>query len=295
MTRGEFDRLAIELAAALDRSRATSTHTKRGQPRRRAAGGGPRATLDLPTRLLMTLLWLRAHPTSEVLGWLFGLEKPNAWEIVQATLAVLESLAGFPFERPAADRAKLGTKQAVFDAFPEVEIIIDGEGQPFQRPRGRGERKPFHSGKKERHTVESRILRTPEGRIGGVSETVPGSTPDLTMMRGDGVLDRLAEGEGAMADRAYAGARGDRPGVPSVVPTKATRGRPPSGDQKAANREISGGGGVGRPAGRGGALEGLGTDLRRAGVGGQKRPIAYCRTTLISILRFEPITCLRGP
>ena len=188
----------------------------------------------------MTLLWLRAHPTSEVLGWLFGLEKPNAWEIVQATLAVLESLAGFPFERPAADRAKLGTKQAVFDAFPEVEIIIDGEGQPFQRPRGRGERKPFHSGKEERHTVESRILRTPEGRIGGVSETVPGSTPDLTMMRGDGVLDRLAEGEGAMADRAYAGARGDRPGVPSVVPTKATRGRPPSGDQKAANREISG-------------------------------------------------------
>jgi hypothetical protein len=240
MTREEFDRLAIELAAALDRSRATSTHTKRGRPRQRAAGGGPRATLDLPTRLLMTLLWLRVYPTYEVLGWLFGLEKSNAWENVQATLAVLESLADFPFERPAADRAKLGTKEAVSDAFPEVKIIIDGKEQAFQRPQGWDEQKPFYSGKKKRHTVKNQILCTPEGRIGGVGETVPGSTHDLTMMRGDGVLDRLAEGEGAMADKAYTGAQGDRPGVPLVVPTKATRGHPLSEDQKAANREISG-------------------------------------------------------
>jgi hypothetical protein len=240
MTREEFDRLAIELAAALDRSRATSTHTKRGQPRQRAAGGGPRATLDLPTRLLMTLLWLRVYPTYEVLGWLFGLEKSNAWENVQGTLAMLESLADFPFERPAAGRAKLGTRQAVFDAFPEVKIIIDGKEQPFQRPQGWDEQKPFYSGKKKRHTVKNQILCTPEGRIGGVSETVPGSTHDLTMMRGEGVLDRLAEGEGAMADKAYTGAQRDRPGVPLVVPTKATRGRPLSEDEVAANRKISG-------------------------------------------------------
>jgi hypothetical protein len=240
LTREEFDHLAVDLAAALGRSRATSTHTKRGQPRQRAAGGGPRATLDLPTRLLMTLLWLRVYPTYEVLGWLFGLEKSNAWENVQDTLAILESLADFPFERPAADRAKLGTRQAVFDAFPQVKIIIDGKEQPFQRPRGWEEQKPFYSGKKKRHTVENQVLCTPEGRIGGVSATVPGSTHDLTMMRGEGVLDRLAEDEGAMADKAYTGAGGDRPGVPLVVPTKATRGHPLSEEQKAANRVISG-------------------------------------------------------
>jgi hypothetical protein len=43
----------------------------------------------------------------------------------------------------------------------------------------------------------------PEGRIGGVSDTAPGSTHDLTMMREDGPLDRLDEGESAMADKAY--------------------------------------------------------------------------------------------
>ena len=240
MTRVEFDRLAEDFAAARERSRAASTHTKQGQPRQRAVGGGPLATLDLPTRLLMTLLWLRVYPTYEVLGWLFGLEKSNAWENVQDTLAILESLADFRFERPASERAKLGTKQAVFDAFPEVKVIIDGKEQPFQRPQGWDEQKPFYSGKKKRHTVKNQILCTPEGRIGGVSETVPGSTHDLTMMRGDGVLDRLAEGEGAMADKAYTGAQKDRPGVSLVVPTKATRGHPLTEEQVAANRKISG-------------------------------------------------------
>jgi hypothetical protein len=240
MTRVEFDRLAEDFAAARDRSRAASTRTKRGQPRQRAAGAGSPATLDLPTRLLMTLLWLRVYPTYEVLGWLFGLEKSNAWENVQATLAVLETLADFPFERPAAERAKLGTKEAVFDAFPEVKVIIDGKEQAFRRPRGWEEQKPFYSGKKKRHTIKNQVLCTPKGRIGGVSATVPGSMHDLTMMRGDGVLGRLAEGEGAMADKAYTGAGGDRPGVPLVVPTKATRGHPLTREQVAANRVISG-------------------------------------------------------
>lgn len=240
MTREEFDCLAADLAAARERFQAASTHTKQGQPRQRAAGGGAPATLDLPTRLLMTLLWLRVYPTYEVLGWLFGLEKSNAWENVQATLAVLESLADFPFERPAAERAKLGTKEAVFDAFPQVKVIIDGKEQPFRRPQDWEKQKPFYSGKKKRHTIKNQVWCTPEGRIGGVSATVPGSTHDLTMMRGDAVLDRLGEGEGAMGDKAYTGVQGDRPGVPLVVPTRATRGHPLTEEQKAANRVISG-------------------------------------------------------
>jgi DDE superfamily endonuclease/Helix-turn-helix of DDE superfamily endonuclease len=240
LTREEFDRLAIDVAAARERCRAASTHTRRGQPRQRAAGAGPSATLDLATRLLMTLLWLRVYPTYEVLGWLFGLEKSNAWENVQDVLRVLETLADFPFERPAAARARLGTKEAVFDAFPEVRVIIDGKEQPFRRPQGWEEQKPFYSGKKKRHTIKNQVLCTPEGRVGGVSASVPGSTHDLTMMRGDGVLDRLPDGEGAMADKAYTGAQGDRPGVPLVVPTKATRGHPLTEGQVAANRVISG-------------------------------------------------------
>ncbi len=144
--------------------------------------------------LLMTLVWLRIYPTYEVLGWLFDLEKSNAWENVQDVLAVLATLADFPFERPAANRPKLATPAAVFAALPEVKIVIDGKEQPFRHPQGWDKQKPFYSRKKKRHTVKNQIICTPDGRIGGVSDTAPGSTHDLTLKHGDGALDRLDEG-----------------------------------------------------------------------------------------------------
>jgi DDE superfamily endonuclease/Helix-turn-helix of DDE superfamily endonuclease len=226
LTLEEFERLALALAAAHAGARAASTYTKKGTPRRRAAGAGAPPSLDRTDRLLMTLVWLRISPTYELLGWLFGLEKSNAWEDVQDPLAGLGTSADFPFERPAADRAKLATPAAVIAAFPEVKILIDGKEQPFRRPQGWDQQKPFSSGKKKRHTVQNQIVCTPEGRIGGVSDTVPGSTHDLTMMREDGALDRRDEGEAAMVDEAYTGGQKDRPGTPLVLPTKATRGPP---------------------------------------------------------------------
>jgi DDE superfamily endonuclease len=240
LTLEEFEPFATEFAAAHARARATSSHTKKGTPRRRAAGAGAPPSLDLTDRLLMAPVWLRIYPTDEVLGWLFDLEKSNAWENVQEALAVLGTSADFPFERPAAERAKLATPAAVIAAFPEVKILIDGKEQAFRRPQGWDQQKPFYSGKKKRHTVKNQIVCTPEGRIGGVSETAPGSTHDLTLMREDGILDRLDEGESAMADKADTGGQKDRPGTPLVVPTKATRGHPLTAEQRAANRVISG-------------------------------------------------------
>jgi hypothetical protein len=240
LTLAEFERLVAAFTAAHARARATSTHTKGGTPRRRAAGAGAPPRLAPADRLLMALFWLRVYPTYEVLGFFFGLEKSNAWENVQDVSAVLATLADFPFERPAPDRPKLATPAAVFAAFPAVKVVIDGKEQAFRRPGGWDEQKPFYSGKKKRHTVKNQVVCTPEGRIGGVSATVPGSTHDLTLMRDDGVLDRLDAGEAGMADKAYTGSAGDRPGVAMVVPAKATRGHPLTDERKAANRVISG-------------------------------------------------------
>src|SRR5512135_401237 len=239
LSREEFDRLAGEFTPARDRLRASSDRTKRGTPRQRAAGAGAPPARDPPTRLLITLVWLRIYPTYELLGWLFGLEKSNAWEAVQDAWAVLETLAEFPFEQPAVDRKKLATEQAVLDAFPQVAVIIDAKEQPFRRPRGWERQRPFSSGKKKRHTVKNQVACRPDGRIGAVNATVPGSTHDLTVLRGDGLLDRLDADEGAMGDKAYTGAQEDRPEIPVVVPTKATRGHPLTQEQTAANRVIS--------------------------------------------------------
>src|SRR4051794_11534619 len=101
LTRAEFDRLYDQFAEAEAEAgrRAAATRTKRGgRPRRRAAGAGHPFALDGRTRLVMGLVWLRVYPTYEVLGWLFDLDKSNAWHNVQGVLAALETLADFPFE-----------------------------------------------------------------------------------------------------------------------------------------------------------------------------------------------------
>jgi IS5 family transposase len=240
LTRAEFDHLFEAFEAAAEAHRAARTHTRRGHRRlRRAAGAGHPHGHDVRTRLAMALVWLRVYPTYAVLGILFGVDKPVAWHTVQDVLEVLEALADFPFDRPGKDRTALGTTDEVMAAFPQVRVIIDAKEQGFQRPTGWEEQKPFYSGKKKRHTVKNQVVCTPGGRIGSVSRTAPGRTHDLTVLRHDGVLDRLPADAGVMTDKGYVGVDKDAGRRPVVIPAKATRNHPLTDDQKAANRVIS--------------------------------------------------------
>jgi hypothetical protein len=235
----EFDRLFGDVLAADQRRVATTTTTKDGQPRQRAVGAGRHPDHDLRDRLLMTLFWLRVYPSYSLLGWLFGLDKANAWRNVQDTLALLDTLPDFPFDRPTRDRKKVKSAAALFEEFPAVRLIVDAKEQPFRRPDGWDHQKAFYSGKKKQHTVKYQVGVTPEGRVGTVSVSVPGSVHDLTLLRGSGLLDRLEEGEGVMTDKAYLGADVGRPGLRVVLPFK----RPPKGElsqsQKGYNRRVS--------------------------------------------------------
>ena len=240
LTRPEFDRLFGEYAAAADAHRAARTHTKRGSRRlKRAAGAGHPHDLDPRTRLLLALVWVRVYPTYELLGWLFGLDKSSAWHNAQDVLEVLEGMTDFPFDRPGKDRPKLGTADAVMAAFPAVRAVIDAKEQAFRRPAGWDEPKPFYSGKKKRHTLKNQVVCTPSGRIASVSRTAPGRTHDLTVLRHDGVLDRLPADAGVMTDKGYVGVEADAGGRPVVIPAKAARNRPLTDEQKASDRVIN--------------------------------------------------------
>jgi hypothetical protein len=235
----EFDRLFGDLAAAHRRHLDRTTTTKDGQPRQRAVGAGRHPDHDLRDQLLMTLVWLRVYPSYSLLGWLFGLDKANAWRNVQDTLALLDTLPDFPFDRPAKDRKKVRTADALFAEFPEVRLIVDAKEQPFRRPDGWDNQKAFYSGKKKQHTVKYQVGVTPQGRVGSVSVSVPGSVHDLTLLRGSGLTDRLGEGEGVMVDKAYVGLDQDRPGLRVVIPHKCPPKKELSKSQKGYNRRVS--------------------------------------------------------
>ena len=70
----------------------------------------------------------------------------------------LEAHTVFVCERPAEDRKKLRSVQAVMDAFPGVRLVIDAKEQRIQRPsgeddKGHSRQRPFYSGKKKAHTL----------------------------------------------------------------------------------------------------------------------------------------------
>jgi hypothetical protein len=227
-----------------DRRHAAATTKRGGLPRQRAVGAGHPCAHDRRTRLLMTLIWLRLYPTFEVLGFLFSLNKTNVHDAVNEGLATLETLADFPFERPAADRKKLRSVAAVMDAFPEVRLVIDTKEQPIRRPTSTKEedrQKPYYSGKKKRHTLKTEIGVEPDGRIGAVSASVPGgATHDLTLLRRTRLVEQLeAAAEAGMLDKAYVGARKEFPEHGLVIPFKASRGHPLTDEQKAFNRRVA--------------------------------------------------------
>jgi hypothetical protein len=227
------------------RCRVAATTRRAGKPRQRAVGGGRKHRHDLRTRLLMALVWARIYPSFEVLGFLFSLNKTNAHDTVNDMVATLESMANFPFERPAADRKKLHSVAAVMDAFPEVRLVIDAKEQRVQRPKSSKDddrQRPYYSGKKRCHTLKNEIAVTPEGRIGAVSASVPGGAiHDLTLLRGTRLIERLTpQEEAAMVDKGYDGIRKDYPEHTIYQPYKARRNHPLTLPQKEYNRHLSG-------------------------------------------------------
>ena len=250
-----FDRLFEEVVPA-HRDRLRQTPTKRGgQPRKRAVGCGRKFRHALRDRLVMALVWLRVYPTYEVLGFYFSLHKTNARLNVEEVLETLLSMTRFGFERPDTERKQLSSFQAVMDAVPEVTLVIDTKEQRIRRPSGSsggaGEsqggdsereapgypshQRPYYSGKKKAHTLKTQVAVRPDGLIEAVSDSAPGSTHDLTLLRETGLLDRLGEGEGAMFDKGYDGIANDYPDAPLYLPFKARRGRPLTDGEKTCN------------------------------------------------------------
>lgn len=240
----QFDALftAFSNAHALRRHQATTT--KKGLPRQRKVGAGPRTHHDLPTRLLIALFWLRVYPTFQVLAFFFSLNATNVHDAVNDALATLATLAQFPFERPSAQRKKLGTVAAVMDAFPDVRLVIDAKEQRIQRPKSSKEndrQRPYYSGKKKCHTLKNEIAVQPDGSVGAVSWSVPGGgIHDLTLLRMTRLMERMDPAdEAVMVDKGYEGLGKRYPEHTIYQPIKGRGKRRLTVEEKAYNRQVS--------------------------------------------------------
>lgn len=252
LTLKQFD----ELLLALEPRYEQAEEERLFNPERlRARGAGHKFNLQLPERLLMSLMYFRLYVTQALLGYLFDLDAANvSREINGRMLGVLSEVLPVPArDEPLSDlplaassssgdgkrKKKIGTLEELLEKHPEFkEVLIDATEQELPKPKDKGRRKALYSGKRKRHTAKMQVLSTKK-LILHLCRHVPGRVSDLVLLRATGVMHRIPKGVVARVDKGYEGLEEEYPEVKVQKPKKARRGHPLTVLEKLLNRAMS--------------------------------------------------------
>lgn len=219
----EFMRLADQLEPLWIRTHRTSLLR---EGRRRRIGAGRQFKLDVPHRLLLTLMYLRHSLPMHLLGVLFEMDAANVCRNIHALLPLLEQARPPPLRARTLDsctvtpddarpRRRLRTLEDVLEAFPEIaDIIVDGteqaRGQPNKKKSSGSGKKAvgqpkdqggYFSVKKGTHTLKTQGAVTPDGLVVHLSAPTGGRTHDRTVLKQSRLLGRLPQGSRIWGDR----------------------------------------------------------------------------------------------
>ena len=223
LTLTEFDLLLSRLAPSYQ-AQELLRHSR--PERKRAIGAGRVFILDQRDQLLVTLVWLRRYPTHEVLAWLFGVSDSTTVRIVARILPLLARLGHDTMRFPDPGKHHRRKFDELLAELPELAVVIDSFEQKVQRPQQRSEADKWYSGKKKTHTIKNQVgVDVHSGRFCDISESVPGPTADITLLKDSGLLRRLPEGVGAEGDLAYVGIMAAHPQGLGFTPRRKPRGK----------------------------------------------------------------------
>lgn len=174
--------------------------------RQRGLGGGDKPALPAGEQILLTVIWLRVYPTHDVLGFLFGVSPPTVGRYIGRVLPVLEQVGVEGLRQPDPGRKRRRSLPALLRDIPELQVIVDSFEQRVQRPVGRDASKTWYSGKQRGHAVKAQVAVEGEtGYLVALSDSVPGHTADITLLKQSGVLERVPAGMGLLGDAGYQG------------------------------------------------------------------------------------------
>ena len=258
LTPQQFDELLLALEPLYERSEEERLENPN---RLRARGAGRNFDLELPERLLMSLMYFRLYVTQTLLGYLFDLDTSNvSREVNGRMLAVLSEVLPVPArDEPLSDLAaqaasssssdgggkrkrakKIGTLEELLEKYPGFEeVFIDATEQELPKPKDKDRRKDLYSGKRKRHTAKLQVVSTKNKLILHLCRHVPGRVSDLLLLRATGVMRRIPEGVEVRVDKGYEGLEEEYPEVRVRKPKKARRGHPLTVLEKIYNRAMS--------------------------------------------------------
>ena len=204
--------------------------------RKRAVGGGRKATLRTPSeKLFYILLYCKCYPTFDLLSILFGFDRSCAWDWVHGLLPVLEQTLGY---KQALPERKLRSMEEFIERFPDVEeVIVDRTERPVQRPNDSQQQKEQYSGKKRRHTRKHITGSTRKKRVILLSQARGGRIHDKRQLEEAGLVEYIPEEVAIEGDLGFQGLQNEFDNV--HLPHKKPKGRELTQQQKQENQEFS--------------------------------------------------------
>jgi len=226
-----------ELLPAFDQAYEDSLDRRdeqREQPRQRQRGGGRKSALrTVKDQLVFILFYMRVYPTQTLQGYLFGLGQPQANEWIHRLTPVLNQALGNENQLPARQAKDI---EAVLEACPGLEFIIDGTERPIRRPKDPDRQKQNYSGKKKRHTVKNNLIADKNTRkIKGLSATCEGKKHDKKLA--DEQELSFPKGSKVWKDTGFQGYEPEN--TETFQPKKKPKGGELTPEEKAANTLIS--------------------------------------------------------
>jgi hypothetical protein len=224
----------------------------------------------------MTVVWLKLYVTGEAIGFMFEVDKGTMSRFTRPILQILRELgedtlgwpeearelaepedvrlnppeppagspAGSPDDPRGDDRrvaADDGSRVVTPDQSncPDYLAIVDATEQRVERSSDDATQKQHYSGKRKCHTLKTQVIVNEHGRIRHVSDSVPGSTHDLTLLRQSGVIDELPDGLSVVADCGYRGLQNDLPDRSVALPYRPKDKQELPPEEKLHNHFIS--------------------------------------------------------
>lgn len=119
-----------------------------------AVGGGRKPSLSIQDQILLTLTYLRQHPTFQWLGLNFGVSESSANNIFHYWLKILSTLLPPSLLEEFKNEYEEDYEELLED-LSEIELIVDTSEQSRQRPTDKDEREKSYSGYKHKHTSKN--------------------------------------------------------------------------------------------------------------------------------------------
>lgn len=157
-------------------------YQKNRKNRERKPGGGRKGILKTAKdKLSFILFYYKCYPTYDVLTFLYGFDRANAFRNQEHLTEILEKTLGKKMVLPERRLRKI---EEFFRTFPEAkEVFVDGTERPVQRPKDPKQQKDKYSGKKKRHTIKNIVITDRRKRIGFLSKTEGGRQHDFSMLK----------------------------------------------------------------------------------------------------------------